>query len=679
MEDFKSHTLSVLHNLTEAIISATDAHSLSNALFNVVDDFVQVRHSAIFLWDFKEKRLRLYKAKGFSKEDRIYSEKTAMERHPGWVFQNRKPLHIRDMSKDDVPKFVTSGKRAYTVRSRLWIPITSKDKSLGSLGFASEQTNYFTEEHIKVLELVCRLAGNMYSQIIFRESEKKYIESIKLSMNKIEEANNAQQNFMSKMSHEMRTPLNGIIGISKLLDDTRLNNDQTEYVNIINSQSNTLLNLINDVLDISKIQSENFNLVQFPFNVFNTIQSVVNSMKFQAAQKGIKISLHFDDRINSLVIGDDMRLSQIITNLANNAVKFTDEGEVTISVNLIETIKKTQTLEITIKDTGIGIDHKNQKTIFERFKQADDSISRTHGGSGLGLYITKEIITKMGGEISFRSAPNKGSEFVVKVSFDKASSSNADSKEIASVDLSNVNILVVEDNEVNVLYIESILKKRNANVDVAGDGQEAIFLCESNNYDLILMDLQMPKLDGISATSHLRSILNIQTPIIAQSANTVQSEIEKCYKAGANDYIAKPFTVEQLLPKILFHLNIEKSVQPKEKELSVSAADKTMFDRALELVELDESKAQQLLQIFKKTSREDIGILKKGIINNELNTVNQAGHKIKSSFRHFKMSEAAELCLFFENVEDLKKSSKIIKTKLMQLTKILDACLIEIV
>ena len=153
MEDFKSHTLSVLHNLTEAIISATDAHSLSNALFNVVDDYVSVEHSAIFLWDFNENRLRMYKSKGFSDKDMAYSEKTAMERHPGWVFQNRKPLHIRDMSEEDVPKFVTSGKREYTVRSRLWIPITSKDKSLGSLGFASEEINYFTDEHIKTIDI----------------------------------------------------------------------------------------------------------------------------------------------------------------------------------------------------------------------------------------------------------------------------------------------------------------------------------------------------------------------------------------------------------------------------------------------------------------------------------------------------------------------------------------------
>jgi len=678
MEDFKSHTLSVLHNLTEAIISADDAQSLSNALFNVVDDFVKVRHSAIFLWDFKEERLRLYKAKGFSKEDRIYSEKTAMERHPGWVFQNRKPLHIRDMSQNDLPKFITSGKRAYTVKSRLWVPITSKDKSLGALGFASKQTNYFTADHIKVIELICRLAGNMYSQIIFRESEKQYIKSIKLSMNKIEAANNAQQIFMSKMSHEMRTPLNGIIGISKLLDETKLNKDQTEYVNIVNSQSNILLNLINDVLDISKIQSENFNLVQFPFNVFNTIQAVVNSMKFQASQKGIKINLHFDDRINNLVIGDDMRLSQIITNLVSNAVKFTSEGEITISVNLIEIIKKTQTLEIRIKDTGIGINKKNQKTIFERFKQADESISRSHGGSGLGLYITKEIITKMGGEISLKSALNKGSEFVVKVSFDKAPKTSLDTKKSTLADLSNVNILVVEDNEINVLYIESILKKRNANVDVAGDGQEAIFLCESNNYDLILMDLQMPKLDGISATSHLRRTLNIQTPIIAQSANTVQSEIEACYKAGANDYIAKPFTIEQLLQKILFHLNIKSSSQIKKKDSRSSTANKSMLERALEMLEFDETKAHQILKTFKSTSLKDIKKLKEGIDNNELNIVNQIGHKIKSSFRYFKMKDAAEISLFFENVNDLKKNPKTIKTKFTQLNKILTSCLKEI-
>jgi len=678
MEDFKSHTLSVLHNLTEAIISATDAHSLSNALFNVVDDYVSVEHSAIFLWDFNENRLRMYKSKGFSDKDMAYSEKTAMERHPGWVFKNRKPLHIPDMSKEDVPKFVTSGKRAYTVQSRLWIPITSKDKSLGSFGFASEQTNFFTDEHIKVLELACRIAGNMYSQIIFRESEKQYIESIKLSMNKIEEANNAQQNFISKMSHEMRTPLNGIIGISKLLDSTKLDKDQTEYVDIINSQSNILLNLINDVLDISKIQSDNFKLVQFPFDLLNTIQVVVNSMKYQATQKGINLSLNFDNKIEKTVLGDYVRLSQVFTNLVNNAVKFTDDGDVTVSVNLLEKRKGGQTLEIRIKDSGIGIDKKNQKAIFERFKQADETISRTYGGSGLGLYITKEIVTKMGGEISLNSSPNKGSEFILKILFAKATTTKSENKEISSVDLSNINILVVEDNEVNVLYIESILRKRNANVDVARDGIQAIFLCESNKYDLILMDLQMPKLDGISATSHLRKTLSIQTPIIAQSANTVQTEIEECYKVGVNDFIAKPFSVEQLLSKMLFHLNISDKVQNLKTAPSISSTNKTMFERALEIVEFDEPNAHQILRIFKLESRKDIEILKNGIENNDKDIINQTGHKIKSSFRYFKMKKAAEISLFFENVNDLSKEKKEIESNFNQLREIIDHCNEEI-
>jgi len=678
MLDFKSHTLSILHNLTEAIASATDASSLSNALFNVVDDFVKVEHSAIYLWDFQEERLRMFKSKGFTKEDAITSEKTAMERHPGWVFKNMKPLHIRDMSKEGLPKFVTSGKREYKVQSRLWVPITTKDKSLGCLGFASEEVNYFTDEHIKVLELVCRLAGNIYSQLIFRESEKQYIASIKLSMEKIEEANNAQQDFISKMSHEMRTPLNGIIGVSKLLDFTQLDTDQKEYVDIINTQSNILLILINDVLDISKIQSDNFSLVKFPFDLNNTVQIVVNSMKFQANQKGIKLNLVFDENVKRTVIGDSIRISQIITNLLNNALKFTDEGEVNISINLLKTMKGNQCIEIRVKDTGIGIHKDKQKAIYDRFIQADDSISRSHGGSGLGLYITKEIVTKMGGQISLKSELKKGSEFIVEIPFDITTFVSADAKEFTSVDLSEINILIVEDNKVNVIYIESVLKKMNANVDVAGDGLQAISLCEKKVYDLILMDLQMPNLDGVSATAHLRQILKIKTPIIAQSANTVQKEIEDCYNAGVNDFIAKPFTIEQLLSKIVFNLNSISDLRIKKKASIANTANKTMYEKALEIVGFDESTAQQILEIFKIESIKDLQILKTAIDSQDKKAVNQTGHKIKSSFKYFKMKEAAEISLYFETVKDLVQDEQDINSKFKQLKNLLFICLEEI-
>ena len=684
MLDFKSLTLSVLHNLTEAIASATDASTLSNALFNVVDDFVKVEHSAIYLWDFQEERLRMFKSKGFTKKDAMTSEKTAMERHPGWVFKNMKPLHIRDMSKKGVPKFVTSGKREYKVQSRLWLPITTKDKSLGCLGFASEQVNYFTDEHIKVLELVCRLAGNIYSQLIFRESEKQYIASIKLSMKKIEEANNAQQNFISKMSHEMRTPLNGIIGVSKLLDFTQLDTDQKEYVDIINAQSNILLILINDVLDISKIQSDNFSLVKFPFDLNNTVQMVVNSMRFQASQKGIKLNLAFDENIKRTVMGDSIRLSQIIANLLNNALKFTEEGEVNISINLLKGIKENQCIEIRVKDTGIGIHKNKQKAIYERFIQADDSISRSHGGSGLGLYITKEIVTKMGGQISLKSELEKGSEFIIEIPFEIAPFVSSEAKEFTYVDLSEINILIVEDNQVNVIYMEAVLEKMNAKVDVARDGLQAISLCEKNVYDMILMDLQMPNLDGVSATAHLRQILKIPTPIIAQSANTVQKEIEDCYNAGVNDFIAKPFTIEQLLSKIVFNLNSNSDLQIKKKasiannKVKTDTTNKTMYEKALEIVGFDESTAHQILEVFKTESIKDLGILKTAIDNQDRKAVNQTGHKIKSSFKYFKMNEAAEISLYFETVKDMIQEKKDINSKFKQLKNLLFICLEEI-
>ena len=296
----------------------------------------------------------------------------------------------------------------------------------------------------------------------------------------------------------------------------------------------------------------------------------------------------------------------------------------------------------------------------------------------------KEIVTKMGGQISLKSELEKGSEFIIEIPFEIAPFVSSEAKEFTYVDLSEINILIVEDNQVNVIYMEAVLEKMNAKVDVARDGLQAISLCEKNVYDMILMDLQMPNLDGVSATAHLRQILKIPTPIIAQSANTVQKEIEDCYNAGVNDFIAKPFTIEQLLSKIVFNLNSNSDLQIKKKasiannKVKTDTTNKTMYEKALEIVGFDESTAHQILEVFKTESIKDLGILKTAIDNQDRKAVNQTGHKIKSSFKYFKMNEAAEISLYFETVKDMIQEKKDINSKFKQLKNLLFICLEEI-
>jgi signal transduction histidine kinase/CheY-like chemotaxis protein len=683
METSKKETLSILSSIAEELATAKDAQSISDALFKVVDGFIDVPYSSIFLWDFKLGKLRLYANKGFTEEDKKYSEETAMERHPGWVFKNRQPLHVEDMETQPVPYYVKSGKRAFEVKSRLWLPIATAERSLGAFGFASSEVNYFKEEHKNVLELVCRLAGNLYSNIVFAESEKEYIHNIKLSMKKIQDASNAQQNFIAKMSHEMRTPLNGIIGMSKLLDETNLFGIQKKYVDIINNQANILLHLINDILDISKVESENFELVKYPFNLRETLNSIAGSHSLQAEQKSLEFRFVFDSEIHEIVIGDSLRFAQVFNNLLSNSIKFTASGSVELSAQLLANDKETQTIRFCVSDTGIGFESSKEEDVFKKFVQADDSIARKHGGSGLGLFITKELVEKMGGKISAHSEPNVGSIFTVEINFNKAQSQEPLTAANQKFELKGKKVLFAEDNPVNALYLKTLLEKNHFIITSAENGQEAIEYCKNESFDIILMDIQMPVMDGITASKIIREELKISTPIIAQSANTVQKDIDACNAAGVNDYLAKPFTEEQLLNKINLVLNLTQQKLLKEPNQKLSSnlnkqnSSVEWKKKALELAGNNSVHANKLIQLFIKEIPKNITLLKATIKNKNIEELNKIGHKIKSSFRLFTLTKAADLSFYFEKFDENKHEWFDAEIKLHQLEEICNQLIID--
>jgi len=686
LETSKKETLNILSSIAEELATAKDAQSISDALFKVVDGFIDVPYSSIFLWDFKQNKLRLYANKGFTEEDKKYSEETAMDRHPGWVFKNRQLLHVEDMETQPVPYYVKSGKRAFEVKSRLWMPIATADRSLGAFGFASSEVNYFKEEHKNVLELVCRLAGNLYSNIVFAESEKEYIHNMKLSMKKIQDAGNAQQNFIAKMSHEMRTPLNGIIGMSKLLDETNLFGIQKKYVDIINNQANILLHLINDILDISKVESENFELVKFPFNLKETLESISGSHSLQAEQKSLQFRFVFDSEIHETVIGDSLRFSQVFNNLLSNAIKFTSKGSVELSAKLLNVDNEKQCIRFSVSDTGIGFDSSKEEDVFKKFVQADDSIARKHGGSGLGLFITKELVEKMGGKIAAYSEPNVGSLFTVELSFIKAKASQIVSKDNQQFQLKGKRILFAEDNPVNALYLRTLLEKNGVICESAENGEEAVNLCKLSEFDLILMDIQMPIMDGITSSKIIREELKLNTPIIAQSANTVQKDIDACYAVGVNDYLAKPFTEDQLLNKLALVFNFanvieltsnsnvpltKKSIEPIQNSFGAIKA------KAFELAGNKTEQANKLIDLFLRELPKNLTTLKQAFATKNKTDINKIGHKIKSSFRLFHLTDAADLCFYFEKFDDQTQEWFDAELKLHQLEDICNKILID--
>lgn len=400
-------------------------------------------------------------------------------------------------------------------------------------------------------------------------SKKKYIGSIGIHLDiskqknteqelrdqreKAEQSKKAKEIFLANMSHEIRTPMNAIIGFSHLLKSVSLTDKQIPYVDAIISSSENLLVIINDILDFSKIESGKFSIEKVPFQLETIIEKVIKQIELKSLEKNIIIKVIYDPKLPKTIIGDPIRLGQILLNLINNSVKFTSEGRIKIicTANKVESDK----VEVSFKiaDTGIGMKKEMLEKVFEDFIQADDSISRKYGGTGLGLTISKHLIQLMGGEISVESALGIGTIFTFTLSFKIGSERKTNKKKVAIIEertLTGIKILLAEDNEFNQMLALSILQSWGADVSVAKNGKEALKKVKKIKFDIILMDIQMPEMDGLEATENIRRKLHLNTPIIALTANALKDDKENYLKYGINDYISKPFITDELYKKI---------------------------------------------------------------------------------------------------------------------------------
>ena len=480
---------------------------------------------------------------------------------PGWKekFLRNECVNsiVKNMLPEEQEQLTPQG-----IISILTVPVFMRDEFWGFVGFDDcHNERIFTKNE----ESILRSGSLLIAYALLRHDMTQRLETALIESNA---ASVAKGNFLSNMSHEMRTPMNAIIGMTAIGKKARDIEAKNNALNKIGEASSHLLGIINDILDMSKIEADKMDLIHVDYDFEYMIQKVITVISSRADEKKLKVTVELDSSIPKFVYGDDQRLAQVITNLLSNAVKFTQEGgEILLSAVLSGEIDNICEVRFEVTDNGIGISPEKQGKLFDAFEQADVITHRIYGGTGLGLAISKRIVEEMKGRIWVESELGKGANFIFTVQLDRSNNvENIPDKDGALVDASysgkftGKHLLVAEDVEINRVIITSLLEDSGLIIDCAENGKEALDIITANpdKYDIVFMDLQMPEMDGLEASRLIRALpsqKNRRLPIIAMTANVFRDDIEACFKAGMDDHLGKPLELDKVFEKLNKHLN----------------------------------------------------------------------------------------------------------------------------
>jgi len=474
--------------------------------------------------------------------------------------------------------------------------------------------------------------------VIAEEAKRKAESATKIaeSATRIaEDAVKAKQQFLSNMSHEIRTPMNAIIGFTKVVLKTELSEKQKEYLSAIKISGDALIVLINDILDLAKVDAGKMTFEQVPFKMAFSISAMLHLFETKIQEKNLELIKQYDTRIPEVLVGDPVRLHQIILNLVSNAVKFTNQGTITVSVRLLQENEEKVSIEFAVTDTGIGIPDNRIDKIFENFQQASSGTSRLYGGTGLGLAIVKQLVEPQGGSIEVKSKVGEGSTFSFVLSFEKTKEKaelESDDVEL-DTEIKNIKVLVVEDMPLNQLLMKTVLDDFGFERDIAGNGKIAIEKLQGKSYDIILMDLQMPEMNGFDATEYIRNKLKSNIPIIALTADVTTVDLAKCKAVGMNDYIAKPIDERVLYSKIISLVKKVGLTKISTAESEDAAKQKyTDLGYLVKRTKSDPDMMMEMISLYLEQIPPLISIMKQSLLDKDWQSLYGAAHKIIPSF-----------------------------------------------
>lgn len=487
--------------------------------------------------------------------------------------------------------------------------------------------------------ILATAAGSLWFILTRFGHQQRLIKQLDTSEKKVRETARIKENFMANMSHEIRTPLNAILGFTNLLKTRQLDTVSAEFAGAIQKAGENLLTIINDILDLSKIEAGMVRIEASPFSVRGLLHSIQTLFSEKVKEKGLVLRAEIAPAVPDTLIGDATRLTQILVNLISNALKFTETGGIIIQIYTKDSKQHNIQLGFSITDTGIGIEQHKLESIFERFHQAENSITRKYGGTGLGLSIVKDLILLQGGDITVESERGKGTTFRFFIPYTIASQQvplpeAINISEFRRSDHPSVKILVVDDNEMNRSLMEHLLSEWNLSFDMADNGWEALARLQHTDYDLVLMDIQMPEMDGYNATRRIRTELGLDVPVIAMTAHALAGEREKCLSSGMNEYISKPVNERELYELIIrFANNLPRVKRERPATLNEANDDYKYIslDYMKEISKGNRAYEKKATRLFIESLPWSLQLLENAFRQNDLDTINSLAHELKTT------------------------------------------------